>query len=134
MLPEPGFEHFYDVGIHSDGYELSYGHVHRGGEINPEIVLPFDVFVERIKADPGYHGGPIRLVACYAGKYPDGVAKQLADRLGVPVRAPNKRVYVDFDGKYRLAESDLENNAIINKIVEESGKWETFYPGQRLPQ
>lgn len=128
MKPEPGYESYYDVGIHSDGREFIYGHLHKEGDIHPEITISVEMLAKLIKQDSGYAGEPIRLVSCYAGKYADGVAKQLAVQLGVPVRAPNKRVYIDFDGQYRLANSDWENSAIIDGMLRETGRWETFSP------
>ena len=77
--------------------------------------------------DPSYTGGPIRIVACDAGRYPDGFAQQLADEMGVDVLAPNQRVYVDFDGSYRLALSDDDNSDIVIGRTESTGKWSLFH-------
>jgi hypothetical protein len=37
--------------------------------------------------------GGVRLISCSTGERPDGIAQQLADRLGVPVKAPNGRLW-----------------------------------------
>ncbi|MBU6335648.1 MAG: hypothetical protein KGS47_14775 [Chloroflexi bacterium] len=41
-----------------------------------------------LRAEPHYHGGPVRLVACAAGAETPGVAQNLADLLQVVVVAP----------------------------------------------
>lgn len=118
--PEEGFS---DYAIHSDG--RSFDRIN-----DPKSTLPLSPvdIVNWIKSDPSYEGGAVRLLACSAGRYPDGVAKQVADLLGATVRAPTKDLFVSFDGKYAIAESKDEALLIMKGIVEQEEGWVDFEP------
>ncbi|MBB5912857.1 hypothetical protein BJY24_001724 [Nocardia transvalensis] len=81
----------------------------RGHEVHPEQI------VEAIRNNPHYREGtPIRLLACHSGNEV-GWAQYIADRLGVPVRAPTDSV-----GTPRKTDSPA--------IIRDNGRWETFEP------
>lgn len=70
----------------------------------------------------------IRLIACNAGKFDDGFAQAMADELGVEILAPDQFVYIDFDGRMILAQSDNEYKKIIIGAARSTGTWRTFVP------
>ena len=130
MMPEPGYEDFEDVGIHSDGMTFGYQHLGVDGRPNTwdNINVSVADLAQSIKESPSYHGGPVRLASCSAGKYPDGLAKRLANELGMPVRAADMDVWIEDDGWYTLAETKQEAIDIHEGICESRGNWHTFYP------
>ncbi|MEU1827241.1 putative T7SS-secreted protein [Streptomyces abikoensis] len=76
----------HDVVAHgtTDGFlQLPGGNVN-GGQI-----------VDAITNNPYYDGGPLRLMVCHSGADTSGVAQQIANELGVTVRAPTNRVGTD---------------------------------------
>jgi len=63
----------------------------------------------------GYSGKvPIRLISCNTGVFPDAVGKNLANKLGLEVKAPKGLITVFKDGTY-----EISNN----------GGWMIFKPG-----
>ncbi len=92
-----------------------------------------------IRQEPDWQGRPLRLVSCNTGAKPDGFAQQLADRLQVPVTAPNKAVWFDREGgpmeiwKPRSeTRQDLNGRPFTLTEKDRSdgpGEWITFRPG-----
>ena len=74
-----------------------------------------------IKKDKTYNGTAIRLISCSTGKQNKGVAQNLANKLGVLVKAPNKTLYIKQNGDMYIGDNPFDN----------SGKWEKFYPQKR---
>ncbi|MDY0907606.1 fibronectin type III domain-containing protein [Pedobacter sp. CFBP9032] len=63
----------------------------------------------------GYNGKiPIRLISCNTGIFPDAIGKNLANKLGLAVKAPKGLITVFEDGTYKIS-----NNA----------GWTIFKPG-----
>ena len=50
--------------------------------------------------------------------------------MGVNVLAPDQMVYVDFDGRYCLAENDDSYRQILEDMIEETGHWIEFTPSR----
>ncbi|NLL05726.1 MAG: hypothetical protein GX270_08060, partial [Clostridiaceae bacterium] len=73
----------------------------------------------------GYSGGPIRLVSCNAGALTDGIAQDLANKLGAEVIAPSQYVYIWNDGSLTLSSS-------ISSQYEFAGNWMKFLPGNQI--
>ncbi|MFF6785619.1 putative T7SS-secreted protein [Streptomyces sp. NPDC012510] len=48
--------------------------------------------VDAVTNNPHYNGGPLRLMVCHSGADSSGIAQQIADELGVTVRAPTDKV------------------------------------------
>ncbi|MHC5903060.1 putative T7SS-secreted protein [Streptomyces sp. S6] len=48
--------------------------------------------VDAITNNPHYDGGPLRLLVCHSGADSSGIGQQIANELGVTVRAPTDRV------------------------------------------
>jgi hypothetical protein len=77
---------------------------------------------DAVRNNPDYDGGPVRLVACHAGVVDEAAgvppaAQQVADALGVPVKAPTNAVGVRRDRPPGQA-----------PLIRGGGTWQTFYP------
>ena len=72
-----------------------------------------------LRADPGYAGGPIRLLSCSTGKLADGAAQQLADELGVEVLAPTDTLWAFSTGRLTVGPD----------AISATGTFKSFHPG-----
>lgn len=124
VKPIEGYE---DVAIHSDGISFSY----RDADDKKETDVSVAEFAEFIRENPNWEKGPIRLLACSAGRYPEGAAQQLADILGVDVLAPNVDINVLRDGTIVLSDDVDAVGDILDGTVEEAGSWVLFRPRAR---
>jgi RHS repeat-associated protein len=102
---EPGY---HDVIIH--GNPTGFG-------ISGWGVTPNDL-AQLLRQDPGYAGGPIRLISCSTGSQWGGAAQQLADELGVEVRAPTHLAWTHPDGSLTIGPSRFSR----------VGRWISFSP------
>ncbi|HET7661684.1 MAG TPA: hypothetical protein VFK66_14935 [Oryzihumus sp.] len=84
----------YDVAAHGNELQVQ---VH-GTEGQAER-LGADKLAKLIVEQPDYDGGPVRLLSCFTGSSPTGIAQQLADRLGVNVVAPSSKLWMWPDGE-----------------------------------
>ena len=71
-----------------------------------------------IRNTQSYKGGPIRLISCQTGYYPDGPAQQLADALGEIVMAPKETALVLESGEIVVSDRIAQMNA--DRIVTRS--------------
>lgn len=65
-----------------------------------------------IEGAPEYAGQPVRLLACNAGACANGLAQNLANKMGVTVQAATREVMIDASGN-----------------AWSSGQWLDFTPG-----
>ncbi len=86
---------FFNVVFHAN--ERSAQLIHNG----KELLVDHRVLARYIQGLPGYHGQPVRLVACNAGRLSNGLAQNLANKLGVEVSAANRPVAVYGNGFFR---------------------------------
>ncbi len=96
-----------------------FGHGNENGiQLNKKI-LNADEVACLIRGSEEYVGGSqqVILYACETGKNSDGFAQQLANNLGVNVKAPNKLLYPTKTGGFIVAGNDYHK-----------GKWITFTP------
>ncbi len=120
VKPEPGF---HDVVVHGERSGLFRpGLVGADGADYPAHFTHPNQIADAIRSNPHYTGGPIRLVSCHTGAVDPhaGVppaAQQVADALGVPVKAPTNAVGVNKYGP-------------LDQVprIRDGGTWETFYP------
>jgi hypothetical protein len=77
------------------------------------------VLARLIQNDPSYPGGDIRLISCQTGSLPDGAAQNLANKMGVNVRAPDDTVWAWPNGRLTIGPTANSN----------SGAWQDFTPG-----
>ncbi|MBT1189289.1 hypothetical protein HET69_36220 [Streptomyces sp. CJ_13] len=100
VKPKPGY---HDVVIHGNnegffepGRVNAAGKGFSAGDTSPAHIA------EAIRNNPGYTGGPVRLVSCHTGTIGPGVteipaAQNIANQLGTPVLAPTNKVGVGRD-------------------------------------
>ena len=107
-------EGYTDVVIH--GTPDSFGVWHNGKweYIDQRSLTNF------LKNNPEYKGGPVRLISCSTGAKSDGIAQQLANKLGVEVMAPSDTLYIYPNGSTVIGPNPYTN----------SGSWESFKPGK----
>jgi hypothetical protein len=121
VRPEPGF---HDVVVHGErnglfrpGLVGADGVGHSANYTHPNQIA------DAVRGNPGYTGGPVRLISCHTGAVDPhaGVlpaAQQVADALGVPVMAPTDAVGVRLRGGYDQVPK-----------IREDGTWQMFHPG-----
>lgn len=114
-------EGYTDFGLHCDGRRFTRI---QGSD---EWISAEDI-AEWIKADPRYQGGPIRLLSCMAGKYSDGPAQEIADKLGAEVLAPTETLFINHLGEYNVARTYELSEMIFAGEAEEIDGWATFKP------
>lgn len=71
-----------------------------------------------IASDPQFAGQNIRLLSCSTGSSATGFAQQLANELGVTVRAPTDTLWAYGDGRLTIGPNPVAN----------SGSWINFAP------
>ena len=72
-----------------------------------------------IRGDPGYAGGPIRLMSCGTGGTGATAAQNLANKLGTEVLAPSDMLHAFPDGRL----------VVGRRATVPSGEWRRFFPG-----
>ncbi|GGQ07530.1 putative T7SS-secreted protein [Streptomyces mutabilis] len=111
----PGYQ---DVIIHgtTDGRMVA-GQVNRAGQragghdVHPNHVL------DTINRIPGYNGEPVRMLTCHSGAAQPEVIQNMANSLGVPVKAPTNAVGVPSFGE-----------GPFTPKIKDDGVWLTFLP------
>lgn len=109
---EPGFT---DVVIHGNENSAEYYHNGRWHEIDQRTLALM------LKKDQGYKSGGIRLISCSTGKLDKGFAQNLANKLGVKVKAPTDTVWVWNTGKITIGPTRFQN----------TGTWNTYSPQKK---
>ncbi len=110
---EPGYT---DVAVHGSPNSISVFRKTANGE--QEIVLDQRRLAKFLKQDKGYTGGKIRLLSCKTGDESGSFAQNLANKLGVVVRAPSDTLHIYPNGKMVIGPDRFTN----------SGKWIDYYP------
>ncbi|WP_225632088.1 putative T7SS-secreted protein [Streptomyces solaniscabiei] len=82
-----------------------------GGNVNGGQI------VDAVINNPHYNGGPLRLMVCHSGADTSGIAQQIANELGVTVRAPTDKV----------GTNPVLGRGQIPQIAND-GYWRTFLP------
>ena len=112
---EPGYT---DVAIHGNEKFVSVFRKNLNGDKDIEIKLDQRRLAKFLKHDKGYSGGRIRLLSCKTGSEKGDFAQNLANKLGVVVRAPSDTLHIYPNGKMVIGPSPLTN----------SGRWIDYYP------
>ncbi|AEW94698.1 MULTISPECIES: WXG100 family type VII secretion target [Streptomycetaceae] len=115
---------FHDVIVHGtdEGYYIA-GRVNAAGKVLMDDHVSPAHIKEAILNNPNYDGGPVRLISCYSGRAKPGhlpLGQQLANDLGVPVRAPSDRIGTDPG----LGPGQ-------KPVIDRGGQWITFRPTGR---
>lgn len=105
---------FLDVAVHGSPTMVRIGST----KVNHRVLAQI------IKKNPQFHGQPIRLLSCYAGNCGVGLArnfaKNLSNKLGVPVIAPTNKIWVWPNGRWLIGPSQWWR----------SGRFKGFFPGR----
>jgi len=97
-----------DVSVHGSSNSVMIG-----TEVNHRVLASL------IKQNPQFTGQPIRLLSCNTGSLPNGFAKNLSNKLGVQVFAPNNIIWAFPNGKLTIGALPTSNN----------GSFMSFLPG-----
>ncbi|WP_254780421.1 DUF637 domain-containing protein, partial [Pseudomonas azotoformans] len=100
---------------------------------NGTVMADQRVVSRLIENNPGYNGQPIRLLSCDTGGCDTGFAQNLANKMGVPVKAPTNLVWAYGDGKMIVApRSSLSQSSPLFNVPDLSnqGVFKVFYPGK----
>jgi len=111
--PEPGYV---DVVVHSDGDSF---YVVRG---DADVALTHRSLAKALEKAGIKKPARIRLLACEGGRDPAAVAQHLANKTGLDVLAPTKKVWVDKNGTVGIGERN-----------QHQGEWKPFEPGKAVP-
>ncbi|MDN3292618.1 RHS repeat-associated core domain-containing protein [Streptomyces ficellus] len=102
----------------NDGQHDVVAHGSRDGFLEtPDGPVNGGQLVDAIRNNPNYDGGPLRLMVCHSGADTSGIAQQIANEMGVTVRAPTDRV----------GTNPLLGTGQIPQI-DNGGYWRTFLP------
>lgn len=107
--PDPGYV---DVVVHADE---NHFYIVRNGV---EIAVTHRTVAKMLEKAGLKPPTKIRLLACEGGKSPSAVAQHLANKTGLEVKAPTKKVWVDEAGTVGVG----------NRRGKHEGEWETFKP------
>lgn len=92
-----------------------------------DIQIDSRTLAKMIKRNPKYKRKGVRLLSCSTGSSPTGFAQNLANKLGVPVSAPNKLFWSDNYGNHLVAGRDKTNPRYPSRT--DTGEFIIFYPG-----
>lgn len=115
---------YYDIIAH--GNPTSIQIQHHGNT----IMIDHRIATRLFKSDKNYKGQGIRLLSCNTGKLDTGFAQNLANKLGVPVKAPTEMLWVTPSGKHYVAAGKSSNGFILSDTTHR-GSFKTFYPQRR---
>ncbi len=107
---------FTDVAVHGSPDSISVMISKEGKE--REIVLDHRSLAKFLKSDKGYDKGNIRLLSCKTGCETGTFAQNLANKMGVTVRAPSDTLFIFPSGKMVIGPNMRTN----------SGRWIDYHP------
>ncbi|MDP9075325.1 MAG: hypothetical protein M3N98_14410 [Actinomycetota bacterium] len=110
---------YYDVWVHGQPTTFRVSHLGEWISIDHRRLASF---IRR----SGYKGGKIRLLSCLSGNIPDGVAQNLANKMGVEVMAPTDILWVEDDGSMMIGPKVKSPSGEWGSS--NTGKWEDFKP------
>lgn len=111
------------VDIVAHGSQNSIQITHNGKNIE----IDSRTLAKIIERNPQYKRKGVRLLSCDTGSSSSGFAQNLANKLGVPVYAPNKLLWSDSKGNYRVAGRSITNPRYPSST--DIGEFIVFYPG-----
>lgn len=109
----------FDVIAHGTAISMEVNHLGKALQVDSRTAAKI---ISRL---PGYHGQSIRLLACNTGAELGGFAQNLANKLGVPVRAPNNTLWAYPNGRYVIAPDNGRGNPDYRK----RGRFVQYHPG-----
>lgn len=112
-------EGFTDVAVHGTPDHIEVFRMVDGKEKG--VKLSHRSLAKFLKADKGYTGGNIRLLSCNTGRDSGTFAQNLANKMGVAVKAPSDTLHIWPDGRMVIGPNPYTN----------SGRWIMYYPNKR---
>lgn len=112
---------FFDVIAHGEKSKIE---IYNNGI---KIKVSHRVLARLLKSNPDYAKQPIRLLSCETGKDPSGFAQNLANKLGVPVKAPTEILWAYPNGAHLVAGQDINSRHGGPNLLK-PGRFKTFYP------
>lgn len=113
---------FYDIIAHSSPNSVKIVSNGRAFEVSHRVLARL------LKSDKNYKGGNIRLLSCNTGNEAGQFAQNLANKLGVLVKAPTQLLWAWPNGRYCVAKG--RNGNTITPDLTQKGYFKTFYPGK----
>lgn len=110
-----------DIVAHGTPNSIQISHNGIDVEINSRTLA------KMIQKNPQYKKIGVRLLSCNTGSSTNGFAQNLANKLGVPVTAPNKLFWSDERGNHLVASRSKTNPK--RPSLTDVGEFITFYPG-----
>lgn len=96
------------------------------------VHMNWRALAQLIKRNKQFHKNGIRLLSCNTGSSKTGFAQNLANKLGVPVKAPDNLLWAYPNGKMIIAPgmtNDKESPDYHKPHPTIRGKFITYYPG-----
>ncbi len=115
---------FYDIIAHGNEYTIEVQHNGQAIQIDHRTAAKL------LSRDKNYKQQGIRLLSCSTGKIDNGFAQNLANKLGVPVKAPTDILWVKSSGNYYVKAGKVINGHLYED-GSKVGKFKTFYPNKR---
>lgn len=112
----PHEEGFTDVAVHGAPHHIAV-YVNKDG-IDREVILNHRSLASFLRKDSGYKGGNIRLLSCSTGSPMGTFAQNLANKMGVTVRAPSDKLFIFPNGRTVIG-PDVHHN---------TGRWIDYHP------
>jgi hypothetical protein len=110
---------YYDVVAHGNNKVIEV-QTHRG-----PMAVNHRIAARLIQQNPEYKDQNIRLLSCSTGKTDNGFAQNLANKLGVKVKAPTDILWVNENGHMDVAAKGINGKADLTK----RGMFRVFNPG-----
>lgn len=120
---------YLDIIAHGTKYTITYMHNGKRYDLKAKHVA------NMLKHMKAFSGKGVRLLSCNTGSDPNGFAQTLANKLGVPVSAPNNLLwtYGDKSGRLDVAprKASSGNRVVDSPDLNNKGSFVTFYPKGR---
>ncbi len=116
---------YFDIIAHGSPYKIKFNYKGK------DYLLKAKQLAKMLQHMKIYNGQPIRLLSCSTGMDPFGFAQNLANKLGVPVKAPNNILwnYSDKSGVFDIAPRKINNPK--SPDLSKRGEFIIFYPKKR---
>lgn len=112
---------YYDVVAHGSTDSILVYHNGKNVRVSHRVLANI------LKHDRKYNGKPIRLLSCSTGGDAGQFAQNLANKLGVPVKAPTDILWAWPQGTYKVA-GKIKVGGIEQPDGSRPGRFVTFYP------
>lgn len=112
---------FYDVIAHGTPNYIEVMH-------NSQVLrVSHRTLAQMLKHNTRYRGEAVRLLSCSTGSAAGKFAQNLANKLGVPVKAPTDILWAQPNGVYYVAGQKIVQGTRYPDFAK-PGKFKTFYP------